>query len=109
MYRLLLIDQDATHAERLAICLRERGIEVMIAESIEEAAQRLQQRLPPYELVVVVASRTPELAILRRLVGACRQYSMCRGPLFLVASRRKGSPYLRLRIERIGARYVCER
>src|ERR1035437_4291497 len=30
MYRLLLIDQDAIHAERLAVCLRQRGLAVMI-------------------------------------------------------------------------------
>jgi CheY-like chemotaxis protein len=111
MYRLLLIDQDAIHAERLATCLRERGLAVMIAESVEESVRQLQQRLPSYELVVVVASGMPEqwLAILRRLVGACRQCSMCQGPLFLVASSRKCPPHLRLRIEHLGARYVRER
>ena len=40
MYRLLLIDQDATHAERLATRLRQRGLEVLIAESIDEAARK---------------------------------------------------------------------
>jgi ActR/RegA family two-component response regulator len=108
MYRLLLIDQDSMHAERLATCLREHGLGVLIAESIEEAARRLQQRLPSFELVVVVTSGMTEqwLVALRRLVEASRQYSMCRGPLFLFASRRKCSPNLRLRIERLGARYV---
>jgi hypothetical protein len=46
------------------------------------------------------------LVTLRRLVEASRQYSMCQGPLFLFASHRKCSPNLRLRIERLGARYV---
>jgi CheY-like chemotaxis protein len=110
MYRLLLIDQDSIHAERLAICLRERGLAVVIAESIEESARRLQQRLPPYELVILVASCIPEqwLAILRRLVAACREQSLCQGPLFLFASRRNCSPHLRLQIERLGVRYVRE-
>jgi ActR/RegA family two-component response regulator len=108
MYRLLLIDQDSMHAERLATCLRERGLGVLIAESIEEAARRLQQRLPSFELVVVVTSGMTEqwLVALRRLVEASRQYSMCQGPLFLFVARRKCSPNLRLQIERLGARYV---
>lgn len=111
MYRLLLIDQDAIHAERLASYLRERGLVVLITESTEEAALRLQQRVPSYELVVVVALEMSEqwLGILRKLMQACRQFSVCHGPLFLFASRRKCAPYLRLRIERLGARYVRER
>jgi len=108
MYRLLLIDQDATHAERLATCLRQRGLAVLIAESIEAAALRLQQRVPSYELVVVVALEPSEQwpGIIRKLVRACRQLSVCQGPLFLFVSRRKCSPDFRLRIERLGARYV---
>jgi ActR/RegA family two-component response regulator len=110
MYRLLLIDQDAIHAERLAACLRQRGLAVMIVESIEKAARQLQQRVPSYELVVVVASGMSEewLGILRKLVQACRLFSMCQGPLFLFVARRKCSPNLRLRIERLGARYAHE-
>jgi response regulator RpfG family c-di-GMP phosphodiesterase len=108
MYRLLLIDQDATHTERLATCLRQRGLAVLIAESIDEAAWKLQQRVPSCELVVVVASEMSELwpGILRKLTRACRPSSMCQGPLFLFVARRKCSPNLRLRIERLGARYV---
>lgn len=108
MYRLLLIDQDAIHAGRLATCLRERGLAVVIAQSIEEAARRLQQRVPSCELVVVVASEMLEQwpGILRKLVRACRQLAMCQGPLFLFVARRKCSPHFTLRIERLGVRYV---
>jgi DNA-binding response OmpR family regulator len=111
MYRLLLMDDDEIHAERLAVAIRERGLSVIIADSSEEAERRLRQRLPSFELLVIVALGTPEqsLAILGRVLKACRPYSMCQGPLILFVSRRKWSSHLRLRIERLGARYVRER
>ena len=77
MYRLLLIDQDAIHAERLAKVLRQRGLTVVIAEGFEEAARRLRQRVPTDELVVVVESGVSEEwpEMLRKLVHASRQLS----------------------------------
>lgn len=111
MYRLLLIDQDEIHAERLATFLRRRRLVVTTTASIDEAVSGLRRRIPFYELVVVVASRSPEqwLAILRRLKRACRLSYFFHRPLFLFVSKRKCNPHMRLRIERLGARYVRER
>ena len=110
MYRLLLIDHDRTHADRLATHLRQRSLVVTIAEHIEEAARSLNQRIPTYELVVVIACGPPDawLAMLRKIVRASRQ--RCNGlrPLFLFVSPLKCNPRIRLRIERLGARYVRE-
>ena len=111
MYRLLLIDQDCTHAERVATRLRHRGLAVMIAEGTEEAAYSLSHRVPAYELVVVIASGLPDawLTTLRKLVRASRQQWTGPGPSFRFASKLKCAPQIRLRIERLGARYVRER
>jgi ActR/RegA family two-component response regulator len=111
MHRLLLIDHDRTHAERLAARLRQRGLVVMIAEGIEEAAHRLDQRIPAYDLVVVIAAGLPDawLGMLRNLVRASRQHSTGPRPFFLFVSQSKCNPRIRLRIERLGARYVRER
>jgi len=111
MYRLLLIDQNPIHAERLTSYLRCRGLAVTTAASIEEAAGELQRRTLFYALVVVVASGLPEhwLTVLRRLKRACRRSLLFHRPLFLFVSNRKCNPHLRLRIERMGARYVRER
>jgi CheY-like chemotaxis protein len=110
MRRVLLVDQDSDHAERLAARLRLHGLIVLIAPSVSEAIRRLQQRIPPCELVLVAASGTPDgwFGILRALIQASRQSCMCLGPLFLFASSVKCNPHVRLRIERLGARYVHE-
>ena len=110
MYRVLLIDQDAIHAERLATRLRQHGLAVLIAASIPEALRRLQQRIPSCELVLIAASGMPDqwLGILRALVQASRQSCLCLGPFFLFAASLKCNPHIRLRIERLGARYVHE-
>ena len=111
MYRLLLIDHNASHAEHLAARLRQSGLAVMITERIEEAARSLNQRIPPYELVVVIASGLPDewVEILRKLVRASRQRCTGPHPFFLFVSRLKCNPHMRLRIERLGVRYVRER
>jgi ActR/RegA family two-component response regulator len=110
MYRVLLVDQDANHAERLASRLRQHGLAVSIAEGIPEARRCLQRRIPPFELVLVVASEMPDrwLGVLRALVQASRQSCMCLGPLFLFVTPTKCNPHMRLRIEHLGARYVHE-
>ena len=111
MYRLILIDQDEFHAERLAMFLRRRGLVVTTTASIEQAASGLERRMLSYELVVVIASGPPEpwLAILRKLKRACTPSYLFHRPLFLFVSSRKCNPHVRLRIERLGARYVRER
>lgn len=110
MHRVLLVDQDSDHAERLAGHLRQHGLSVLIAESIPEAIYRLQQRIPSCELVLIATSGMPDpwLGALRSLVHASRQSCMCLGPLFLFISSVKCNPHVQLRIERLGARYVHE-
>ena len=111
MYRLLLIDQNEIHAERLAMFLRRRGLVVTTTASIEEAERGLHRRIPSYELVVMIAAGSPEpwLTILRRLKKACTPSYLFHRPLFLFVSKHKCNPHMRLRIERLGARYVRER
>lgn len=110
MRRVLLVGQDSDYTERLAARLRQHGLIVLIAESIPEAIRQLQQRIPFCELVVVAASGMPDrwLGILRALVQASQQSSMCIGPLFLFVASLKYNPHTRLRIERLGARYAHE-
>jgi ActR/RegA family two-component response regulator len=107
MYRLLLIDGNAVRAERLATCFRRRRLLVTIAASLEDAMCSLRRKLPAYEIVVLVAPGKAEqgLAILRKLKHACRQTWLFHRPLFLFVSGQKCNPHLRLRIERMGARY----
>jgi len=111
MYQLLLIDQNPIHAKHLTAYLRRRGLAVTTTASIEEASGELQRRTLSYALVVVIAPELPEqwLAVLRRLKRACRRTLLFHRPLFLFISNRKCNPHLRLRIERMGARYVRER
>jgi hypothetical protein len=111
MFRLLLIDHNPSHAERLAARLRQSGLAVTITERIEEASRSLNQRIPTYELVVVIASGLPDewVGILRKLVRASRLRCTGPRPFFLFASRLKCNSRTRLRIERLGARYVRER
>lgn len=111
MYRALLVDQDMNHAERLASRLRQHGLVVSIADNVPAAELRLRQRIPTCDLVLVAASGTPDqwLDTLRILVQASRQPCLSFGPLFLLAAHQKCNPHLRLRIERLGARYACER
>jgi len=108
MYRLLLIDQNPLRAERLTEYLRRRSLDVTTTASIEEAVDELQRRTLSYELVFVIASGLPEhwLAVLKRLKRACRRSVLFHRPLFLFVSNRKCNPQLRLRIERMGVRYV---
>jgi len=110
-YRLLLIDQNPNHAERLALYLRRRGLVVTITASIEEGEKGLRRRIPLFDLVVLVVSGLPEqgLAVLRKLRMACSKSYFFRRPLFLFVSTQRCNPRLRLRIERLGARYVRER
>ena len=111
MYRLLLIDQDPKHAERLAVYLRRRSLVVTTTASIEQGEKSLRHSIPDFDLVVLVVPGLPEqgLAILRKLRMACGRSYFYRRPLFLFVSVQKCSPRLRLRIERLGARYVRER
>ena len=108
MYRLLLIDPDAAHAEQLTAYLCRRGLAVTTTASIQVAAEELRRRTLRYHFVVVIPSGLPEhwLTVLRRLRRACRSTHLFHRPLFLFVSNRRCHPRLRLQIERMGARYV---
>lgn len=110
MYRVLLIDEDPNHAERLALRLRERGLVVLVTSGIPEAARQLSQRIPVFEIVIMAVEGPSErwLGLLRSLIEAARQSCITAAPLFLLASRRKHLPHIRLRIEHLGARYAHE-
>lgn len=107
MYRVLLIDENANHAERLVARLRERGLAVQVV-GLQQAARFLKQRIPVFDIVIFAVESTPEcwLASLRSFVEASRQLSLAFGPLFLFASRQMCSSFARLRIERLGVRYA---
>jgi len=108
MKHILLIDQNPIRAKRLTAYLCRRSLSVTTTASIEEAAGELHRRTLSYALVVVIASGLPEhwLAVLRRLKRACRRSRLFHRPLFLFVANRKCNPHVRLRIERMGARYV---
>lgn len=107
MNRVLLVDQDANHAEHLAMRLRQHGLAVVIVLSIAAAVQQLEQRIPAFE-VVILAAEAPDRGIraLATLIASSRQSLFTSGPSFLFASRQRCSPQVRLRIERLGARHV---
>ena len=111
MYRLLLIDPDPIHAKRLTAYLCRRGLAVTTMGSIEVATEELRRRTLCNHFVVIIPSGLPEhwLAILRRLKRACRSTYLFHRPLFLFVSNQKCNPCLRLRIERMGVRYVRPR
>jgi PleD family two-component response regulator len=110
MYRTLLIDSDARHAERLITRLQSEGLAIERVRRPEEAIGKLRARTKMYELVIVDVSDTfyPWHRALARLQEECRLLVRWPGPLFLCVSRAKKPPEFILRIEHMGARYVCE-
>lgn len=111
MYRALLIDSDATHAQRLATRLETRKLKVEILSRPQEAVARLNRRDVPCELVIINTSdpSQPWIRTLGKLQVASRQSGSWPRPLFLCFSGRKREPQFELAIERMGARYVSGR
>jgi ActR/RegA family two-component response regulator len=110
MTRVLLIDDDAVHAERIGILLVQRGLAVTPAADVGEAIKKLRAGARVWEVVILVIGdlSRPWLTILRTLQDAARQAAFTEGPLFLCVSKRKLGTDFQLRIERMGARYACE-
>lgn len=108
MDRVLLIDENANHAERLAQRLRQRGLAVHIVSSIPEGSQILKQRISLFDIVLMAIETKPENWIdsLRLLVESSLQLNHSTRPLFLFASQQMCIPRTRLRIEDIGACYA---
>ncbi len=110
MPRILLIDEDHDHAERLRRELAARRLEVIHAADYGEAAGQLRKREPLYDLAVLCMTgpARPWVTVLRDLQSACLQAGLLDIPLFLCVSRAYLGVDLHLQIERTGARYVWE-
>jgi DNA-binding response OmpR family regulator len=110
MNRVLLIDDDGAHAERVGTILAQRGITVIRASDAGDAVKTLRTDPHVCEIVILVIAELsrPWLTILRNLQEAARQRAFLEGPLFLCLSKRELGVEFQLRIERMGARYACE-
>lgn len=112
LYRALLFDDDAAHAERLiARILQPQRLAVEHVRSLDEAVARIQRRTNCYELVIVNVSANgpPWQRTLRKLQQACQRLNGQAAPLFLCLSNTRKAPDFILQTERLGARYVFER
>jgi CheY-like chemotaxis protein len=110
MTRVLLIDDDAAHAERVGATLAQRRLTVTRVAEIGEAIKRLQTQARTWEIVVLVFGdhSRPWFSVLHNLQEAAWQGALPEVPLFLCVSKRDLGTGFELRIERMGARYACE-
>jgi CheY-like chemotaxis protein len=110
MTSILLVDDDAAHAERVSSMLAQRGLGVTRVAEIDEAIKRLQVRARAWEIVVLVVGdhSRPWFSVLHNLQEAAWQGALLEVPLFLCVSKRDLGTDFELRIERMGARYAYE-
>jgi ActR/RegA family two-component response regulator len=110
MIRLLLVDDDDGHAERLGRELALRGLTVIRAADAEEAIKQLRNNASVCDLVILcIADRVrPWLTFLHALQEATWQAGFLETPLFLCVSRVELGLEFQLRVERMGARFACE-
>jgi DNA-binding NtrC family response regulator len=111
MYRTLLIDHDATHAEQLMKYLRERHLGVTLCRSAEETSRLINQSPETFD-VMIAHVRGPSEPWLKLLREANDKAPATRGRLrlfSLLIFPHAPVPAVRLRFERLGARYVCQR
>jgi ActR/RegA family two-component response regulator len=108
MRRVLLIDQQDQHASQLKAALRRCGFDVSIENQHWRAIQKLRQRVPECEFVVVVTTSAlgDEVSLLRDLIEASQQLQQSGLPKFLLASCVRCTPSHRIQIAKMGARYV---
>lgn len=108
MRRVLLFDRSDGTAEALKTALLRRGFEVRAEDQRWRAAQLLRQPLPEWEFVVIVARSLGEdnVTLLRDLVAASQQFHQSGVPEFIFASCVRCASSLRVRIAKLGARYV---
>ena len=111
MYRALIIDNDAAHANGLRELLLPHNLTVDRASDPEQAIAKLRRGADEYVLVIVTISDTRSLwgRILGNLQAACRRENGSLLPLFLCIGRAKLGPEFILQLERLGTRYVRER
>lgn len=108
--RILLIDDDGPHAQRLIEHLCAPGLSVELCLAVPQATSRLKRRDAHYALVIVNVSDASQswLGALHTLDEASRQSGVGAGPLFLCVSTVKQRALFRLQIERMGGRLVYE-
>ena len=110
MTRVLLIDENADHAQQLGLVLAQRGLTVVRAADIEESIRNLRKPGLIYDLVILImADRSrPWLKVLHKFQQACLQAAFLETPLFLCVAKLQFGPEFQLQIEQRGARYVFE-
>lgn len=108
MRRVLVIDQPDEHSAKLEATLRLHGFDASVESQKSRAAQTLQQHVPVWEYVVLVARGAPEeaLAMLHELKYASQRFQQSGFPEFVFASWVTCTPSIRIQIARTGARYV---
>lgn len=108
MPRVLLFDHLDEYTKKLKAALRLRKFDVSIEDQKVGVIHALQQHVPQWELVVIVARKAPEesVLLLREFITASHQVHQSGLPQFLFASFVQCSPSLRIQIAELGARYV---
>jgi|ERR1700733_7423442 len=104
MWKTLLVDSDEGHAQRVLGLLHRRALKIDLYESGEAAVQMLQHTGESYDVVIINATALREeiFFTLRKL------QELCLSARFLCVSSVNHGPAYRLRIERLGARFVYE-
>jgi DNA-binding response OmpR family regulator len=110
MPRVLLIDSDQQHAERVREQLGFHAVEVEVIPDPRQAVAQLKRDSADYAVVIlnVSSAALPWADTLAKLQESCLQPGAYPPPLFLCTSDTKRPPEFELRIERMGARYVYE-
>lgn len=110
MNNLLLIDDDAAHAEQVGTILARCGFAVTRIAEIGESIKILQARTRTWEIVVLVIGdqSRPWFSIIQTLQEAAWDGSMPEVPFFLCVSKRDRGADFQLRIEHMGVRYAFE-
>jgi|SRR5579859_137310 len=109
--KVLLIDHDGPHAQRLIEDLCGRGLSVELCGAVPQATIRLKRPDAEYELVIVNVSDASQgwLRALHTLDEASRRPGLAAGPRFLCVSTVNHGPHFRFQVEQIGGRFVYER
>lgn len=110
MPRVMLVDSDSEHAERVRRRLGVDAVAVDVNADPWEAMAELRRYSADYAVVILNVSNAslPWADTLTKLQEVCFQARVYPPPLFLCTSTAKRPPEFELRIERMGGRYVYE-
>lgn len=110
MIRVLLIDDDQGHAQRLMREMCHRGVMAIEAVTVRDGAKRLKFQSTGIDIVILVISdpSQPWLEILSRLQESCWQASIGELPVLLCVIHTRLRPELLIQVENLGARHVIE-